>query len=272
MLFWVIFAAMTAAAVLAVLWPLARVRKPAAGGREADLAVYRDQLAEIDRDHARGVLAADEAEAARVEVSRRLLAADAGNGPPASGALGRRRAAAVLSIAGIPLVALSFYGAFGSPGLPDAPLAARVREETNLATLVRAIERDLADDPSNGRGWEVLVPYYLSVGRNDDALRAQQNALRLLGASAEREATLGETLVAVSKGLVTPEARAAFDRALALAGNNSKALFFVGLAALQVEKRDEARAIWRRLLEAAPPEDRWADGARHQLERLGNTP
>ena len=137
MLFWLISALMTGAAVLAVLWPLSRVRA-AEPARLADMAVYRDQLAEIDRDRARGLLGAREAEAARVEVSRRLIAAaDRESMPVAGSALTRRRAAAVLALAGVPLLALGVYGALGSPGLPDAPLAARLCDRDSQHTAGR---------------------------------------------------------------------------------------------------------------------------------------
>jgi cytochrome c-type biogenesis protein CcmH len=270
MLFWMIMAAMTGAAVLAVLWPLSRGRKVASSAREAELAVYRDQLAEIERDRERGVLAETEAEAARIEVSRKLLAADAARDPTAAaGANGRRRSAAILSLAGIPMLALILYGALGSPEFRESRIDERSRKGVELAAIVRSIEGTLDKNPDDGRGWEVLVPYYLSVGRNEDALKAQQNALRLLGPTAEREATLGETLVAATNGIVTPEARAAFDRAVGLNANNPKALFFLGLAALQSEKREEARLNWQRLLQVASPDDRWVTYARHQLDQLG---
>ena len=195
MLFWMIIAAMTAAAVLAVLWPLSRQRKAASSPREAELAVYRDQLAEIERDRERGLLVETEAEAARIDVSRRLLAADAArDGTDAIGAIGRRRTAAILSLAGIPLLALVLYSAVGSPEFHDVRIEERSRAGMELATIVRSIEGKLDKNPDDGRGWEVLVPYYLSVGRNEDALKAQQNALRLLGPTSEREATFGETL------------------------------------------------------------------------------
>jgi cytochrome c-type biogenesis protein CcmH len=135
--------------------------------------------------------------------------------------------------------------------------------------MVRAIEGVLEKNPDDGRGWEVVVPYYLSVGRNEDAVRSQQKALRLLGPSADREATLGETLVAAAHGSVTPEARRAFDRAIALDANNAKAIFFIGLAALQSERREDARENWQRVLKVASPGDRWAGYAREQLDRLG---
>lgn len=271
MLFSAIVALMTGAAILAVLWPLSRTGLRAASAREADLAVYRDQLAEIERDRGRGLIAEPEAEAARIEVSRRLLAAaDADAMPvPVPGARLRRRAASMLALLGIPLLAAGMYFSFGSPDLPGAPLAARPKEGMDVAILVQRVEALLAQNPGDGRGWEVIVPFYLNVGRNDDALKAQQNALRILGPSSEREATLGETLVAVSKGIVTPEARAAFDRALGMNAKNPKALFFLGLAAQQANKPDEARAIWSSLLESAPTDDSWAFYARFQIEQLG---
>jgi len=73
MTLWFVFALMTAAAVFALLWPLGRRRAPAAGGH--DVAVYRDQLAEIDRDAAAGLISKTDAETARIEISRRLLRA-----------------------------------------------------------------------------------------------------------------------------------------------------------------------------------------------------
>lgn len=271
MLFSAIVALMTGAAIIAVLWPLSNARARAGSAREADLAVYRDQLAEIERDRARRLIGGPEAEAARIEVSRRLLAAADADTMPVlvPGALMRRRAASLLALVGIPLLAAGMYFSLGSPDSPGAPLASRPKEGMDVAILVRRVEALLAQNPGDGRGWEVIVPFYLNVGRNDDALKAQQNALRILGPSSEREATLGETLVAVSKGVVTPEARAAFDRAIAMSAKNPKALFFLGLAAQQANKPDEARVIWSSLLESAPTDDSWAFYARSQIEQLG---
>src|ERR1700733_9286879 len=99
MILWIIFAVMTAAAILAVLWPLGRGPRPAAGG--SDVLVYRDQLKEIDRDRSSGLIGEAEAEAARLEVSRRLLAA--AEPPPVSAVAPvpkpeRRRAAALAGL------------------------------------------------------------------------------------------------------------------------------------------------------------------------------
>jgi cytochrome c-type biogenesis protein CcmH len=244
-----------------------------AAARAADVAVYRDQLAELERDRARGLIAESEAEAARVEVSRRLLGAAEADGEdaPAAGALSRRRIAAVIVLAGIPITAGALYLSLGSPELPAAPLAARLAkppEQQDLALLVQRIENHLARNPADGRGWEVLAPVYLSVGRFDDAVQARANALRLLGATAAREADLGEALTLQARGVVSADARAAFARAVALDANNAKALFFLGLAAEQEGKHADAREIWGRLAASAPPDDPWLGASRQRLERL----
>lgn len=271
MLFWLIFALMTGAAVLAVLWPLSRARAEMPG-RIADMAVYRDQLAEIERDQARGLFGAREAEAARIEVSRRLIAAADREGAPISGgALGRRRAAAVLALAGIPLLALGVYGAVGSPGMPDAPLASRIArppDQQDIPMLVQRIETHLAQNPNDARGWEVLAPIYLRLGRSEDAVKARVQIINLAGSSALREADLGEALIAADGGIVNADARAAFERARAQDSTNAKANFFLALAAEQDGRRDDAVKGWSELMQSAPPGDPWRIAAGRRLERL----
>src|ERR1700744_392136 len=125
MTLWFVFALMTAAAVFAVLWPLGRRNRAQAEGNEA--AVYRDQLSEVERDASTGLINSPEAAAARVEISRRLLAAADNQREPLSANVRLRRAAAVVALVGLPVVAVAFYGVLGSPDLPDFPLAQRSR-------------------------------------------------------------------------------------------------------------------------------------------------
>lgn len=261
MTLWLILALMTAAAIFAVLWPLSRQDRAGASnqaGSGNDVAVYRDQLGEIDRDLAAGLIGVQEAEAARIEVSRRLLAAagqaEAGGVSPAS-ALWRRRSAALAALIVLPLVAVSLYLPFGSPQLPGFPLAARSNqppETRSIDSMVAQVEAHLERNPEDGRGWEVLAPVYMRAGRFNEAVRARSNALRLLGATAQREADLGEAMVAAADGMVTAEAKAAFTRALALDGADVKAHYYTGLAAEQDGKPQEAARIWRDLLAKAP--------------------
>src|SRR6187431_3125113 len=126
MTLWLIFAVMTAAAIFAVLWPLGRARR--IEPRANDVAVYRDQLDEVARDRAAGLIGEAEAEAARVEVSRRLIAAADSAQPkaaPGGGETFRRRAAAVLVLVALPAIAAALYLTLGSPKLPGQPLASR---------------------------------------------------------------------------------------------------------------------------------------------------
>src|SRR3954469_8087534 len=126
MALWFVFAMMTAAAVFAVLWPLGRGPRALREGNES--TVYKDQLAEIERDVAAGLIGSSEAEAARIEIGRRLLAADdAEREVPASSNIRLRRAVAVAALAGVPLVAVTLSLPLGSPYLPDFPHAQRAQ-------------------------------------------------------------------------------------------------------------------------------------------------
>jgi cytochrome c-type biogenesis protein CcmH len=272
MALWFALALMTVAAVLAVLWPLARRGRELRSG--SDVAVYRDQLEEIERDRAAGLIADNEAAGAKVEVSRRLLgAADAPATPQGSAAAAtwRRRAVAVAALVALPLGAAGLYLALGSPLLPDQPRASRLadaRANQSMESLIAQVEAHLAQRPDDGRGWEVIAPVYLRLGRFDDAVKARRNALRLNGDSAEREAALGEALVFGANGVVTAEAKSAFEKAVTLDAAHVQARYFLGLAAEQDGNRARAAATWRALIETAPPDAPWLDFVRGALARV----
>jgi cytochrome c-type biogenesis protein CcmH len=274
MTLWLIFALMTAAAILAVLWPLSRpVRLQAGSG----VAVYRDQLDEIERDRAAGLIAGAEAQAARTEVSRRLIAATEQSEAriDAGGALWWRRLVAVAALVIVPLVGLGVYLKHGSPQLPGEPLAQRqrsVQDNAPLTALIAQAEAHLERQPNDGRGWEVLAPVYLRLGQFDDAVKARRNALRLNGETADRQSDLGEALVAAANGIVTADARQSFERALALDAQDLKSRFYMGLAAEQDGLPRKAGEIWQAMLKEAPADAPWASSVREALVRLGEKP
>ena len=271
MTLWLLFALMTAATVFAVLWPLARQK---AVRRGTDIAVYRDQLDEIQRDRATGLIGDAEAEAARVEVSRRLIAAaDAAEAEkpiePAS-SLQHRRITAIAGLVLLPASALALYLVVGSPDLPGEPLALRRQtpsEASNVQNMVAQVEDHLTRDPNDGRAWEVLAPVYMRIGRFDDAVRAWNNVIALNGSNAEREADYGEAMVAAANGVVTDQAKAAFDRALARDKDNVVARFYKGMAADQDGRRADAEKIWKDLIASAPAGAPWVEVVRHALAR-----
>jgi cytochrome c-type biogenesis protein CcmH len=262
---------MTAAAIFAVLWPLGRRTGLRQDANET--VVYKDQLAEIDRDVAAGLIGASEAGAARVEISRRLLAAaDNQRDPPVASNTSLRRAAAIVALAGLPLVAIAFYLPLGSPQLADFPLAQRTRAPDvtqPLDNLVAQVEQHLEKNPTDGRGWNVLAPVLAKLGRYDDAVRAYHNSIIYSGDSAARRADLGEALAAAAGGVVTSEAKAEFERAIALDADEVKASYFLGLAAEQDGRTAEAASMWRTMLAKAPADAPWRPLVQGALARVG---
>jgi cytochrome c-type biogenesis protein CcmH len=271
MTLWFVFALMTVAAIFAVLWPLSRSSSPQPGGSEA--VVYKDQLAEIDRDVAAGLIGLSEAEAARVEIGRRLLAAaDGERNLPARANLGLRRASAVVALVGLPIAAVTFYLALGSPRLGDFPLASRTRTadaSQPLENMVAQVEAHLEKNPTDGRGWTVLAPVLARLGRFDDAVRAYRNAIQHAGDSAERRSDLGEALVGSAGGVVTAEAKVEFERAVAQNPDDPRASYFLGLAAEQDGRKADAAAIWQAMLSKASADAPWRPLVEAALTRVG---
>lgn len=274
MTLWFVFALMTVAAIFAVLWPLSRAGRPQSEGSEA--AVYKDQLSEVDRDVAGGLIGPSEAEAARVEISRRLLAArDSQDGLPVASSTRLRRSAAILALVGLPIVAVAIYLPLGSPRLGDFPLAQRARAPDTaqpFENMVAQVEAHLEKNPTDGRGWNVLAPVLARLGRFDEAVRAYRNSITYNGDSPERRSDLGEALVAAASGVVTAEAKAEFERAIALNADEVKASYFLGLAAEQDGRGSEAASIWRTMLAKAPPDAPWRPLVQAALGRVGGAP
>jgi cytochrome c-type biogenesis protein CcmH len=272
MVIWIILLAMTAAAVMAVLWPLSR-HYAVAGQADPNTQFYREQIAEIERDRERGALLPGEAEAAKAEAGRRLLRATGMEdvavavGEPA---LRRRRAASALALSVLPILAIAIYGAYGSPHILHAPVttAQGPAGTPDLATAIAQIESHLAQNPQDGRGWEVIAPVYLRMGRMEDAVKAYEAALRHLGPDANRLSNYGEALVLAKDGLVSSEAQSAFEQAVKLDGNAPKARYYLARAAEQDGQIDKAKEGYSALLASSPADAPWTAVVKEQLARL----
>ena len=279
MILWLILAIMTVAALFAVIWPLTRnFASVSIGG--SDVVVYRDQLDEVERDRALGLLGQTEAEAARVEISRRLLAAVDAAEPDRSNQGRRsgkapRHAAAIVSLVVLPVIAGGLYFELGSPELAYSPAMAEnvvAPAQASIETLIEQAEAHLQSDPEDGRGWEVLAPVYMRLDRYSDAVVAWRKALVLLGETAERDANLGEALTAEANGVVTGEADEAFTRAVTIDKTIVSARYYLGVAAEQDGQREKAAKIWRELLTDAPAGAFWVSEVRAALARVEAPP
>ena len=162
------------------------------------------------------------------------------------------------------------------PGQPIASRAAAPLQNRSLDTLVAQVEAHLEKNPEDGRGWEVIAPVYVRLGRLDDAVKARRNALRINGKDERRkadlEADLGETLIAAANGVVTQDAKAAFERAAAQDARHSKARFFLGVAAHQDGEGAKALSIWRDIVRDAGPDSPWGAMARQALASIEGAP
>ncbi len=262
MLLWIILGCLTAVVLFVLLRPLlgARGREDA---REAfNAAVYRDQLGEIDADRARGLIGESEAEAARLEIARRLLQADSKErSAPSERASGSPARSAMIVVATlVPLLALGLYLLYGSPRLPDQPLAARLEDPSNsqnLAALVARVEARLREHPDEGEGWDVIAPVYLGAQRYQDAADAYNEAIRLLGPSAKRLSGQGQALVLANNGVVTEDAKSALTRAIALDPTLIEPRILIAIAKEQDGEFASAIADWRALIDKAPADAPW---------------
>jgi cytochrome c-type biogenesis protein CcmH len=274
MWFWIVAALLTLGASLAILSPMLRSGEAAAAAGAYDIEVYRDQLAELDRDADRGLIRPTEAEEARAEIGRRILRAGRSRNSARRTGGGRSgRLLASAAVLAVPLVSWSLYGVLGSPDLPSEPLAARLAKnpaDSTMDELVARAERHLASVPSDVRGWDVLAPIYVRMSRFSDAANAYRTAIRLGGSNAAREAGLGEALAAEQGGMISADAAAAFEKALAIDPKDAKARFFLATAQAQHGKTDEAAGNWRAMLNDLPPDSPWRSAVEQALAALAD--
>jgi cytochrome c-type biogenesis protein CcmH len=211
-----------------------------------------------------------------VEISRRLIAAadsaQAGPGAAAPAVIRRyRQATLAAALVLLPLVAAAVYLPLGSPMLVPVAMNAAPggpQVPSSVEKTVTEVETYLESHPQDGRGWELLGPVYMRLGRYDDAVKARQHALDILGPDAARLADLGEALVMAAGEIVTVEAKSLFDRAAEADPEDVMAQYYLGLAAKQDGRRDEAEKRWRALVSRAEEGAEWLPLVKDALARI----
>ena len=287
MLFTVSAASLTIVLLAIVFWPVIRAPRPAAGEtadeHDFDVTIYKDQLRELDADIARGAIEPSEADYARAEIGRRLIAARE-TAEAEHRAAGKAMSAGIPVLVGAavfaPLAAVIVYSITGSPGMEAQPLALRIEEQQrqlssqtlqgmDINELVARAEGHLNANPEDGRGWDVLAPMYLRLGRAGDARNAFERAIALQGDSAARRSGLGQAYYMLAGGLVDVNARAEFERALQIDAGDSRSRFFLALAAAQ--QGDEAGAVkaWQAMMNDSAAAPEWQAAAAEGLRRFG---
>ncbi|MEX3314916.1 c-type cytochrome biogenesis protein CcmI [Sulfitobacter sp. PS-8MA] len=298
MTFWIISGAMAllVGGLLArAAWRGAETPLPAQA--DYDLKVYRDQLAEVERDVARGVVPEADAQRIRTEISRRILAADAAQDKAAGG--GQRPAAWVLAL-GVLLLgggAFGLYWQLGQPGYGDLALADRIafaedmrRNRPDQASavaslpasptteglspdylkLIQQLRATVKERPNDVQGQVLLAQNEARIGNFAAAAEAQGNVLRLKGAArtAKDIADYAELLVLAAGGYVSPEAETALREVLNREEDNGRARYYLGLMMVQTGRPDVGFRLWDALLRRGPEDAPWIEPIRAQIPQV----
>ena len=275
-MFWLLAGVMMAVVLALLLLPLLRRPGRALARAEYDLAVYRDQLRELEQEVEQGLIGKEEAERARNAIARRILAADKARQQAQAQVDGAGRGGVLAAIGAtllVPVAALAFYLNTGEPGRPDMPLQQRLAnaaQNNDLAALVKRAEQRLATNPDDLRGWLALAPAYEQLGRMDKAVEAWRKAIEL---SEKPDADLynsyAEALVRASQGRIPDQAVRAFRKALDLAPGNPMSRYYLAMADLQAGRREQAYDALKKLLDDLPQDVPARRTIAQQVQQLG---
>ena len=278
MIFWLVIAVMTAAALALVLAPLALRHRKAPRRVEFDLAIYRDQLGELESDRARGLVGDDQSEAARIEIQRRMLAAAKRDGGESTGADeavdaatapgGKARPWLLMGAVGaaVPALAVALYLVLGSPGKPGQPFSGVAQQggmageqmagqsiEAAIANLVRRLEQD----PDNLEGWLLLGRSLITLERYAESAQALATAVSLSNGDPDIIGSMAEAMVFAAEGIVTADALTAFETVLGVNPDDAAAQYYIGIALAQQGRPGEALEMWRKLAAETPADAPW---------------
>jgi cytochrome c-type biogenesis protein CcmH len=280
MMFWIIAIVLVIIVMMAVYIPLGRAARTDTT-KPALMRALAAELAEVNADKGARFATPEEAEAARAEIGRRLLALGGATDESLSETSlpQKARSPSIFALfALVPILAVPLYLQLGQPEYADQSLAARQNTagddgQQNITQLVERVEKRLRDTPDDGAGWAALAPVYFRMGRIDDSFDAFGKAIEFHKGSEQEKTKLmadrAEVMVARADGTVTADAVAAFNQILTRDANNQKALFYLAMQLEQSGKRDEARANWTALIErfkAANPV--WLSVAEQRLAGL----
>ncbi|WP_029010338.1 c-type cytochrome biogenesis protein CcmI [Azospirillum halopraeferens] len=279
MLFWIVAAAMTAGVVLLIVPPLLKTRG-AAGSRAAyDLEVYRDQLTELERERARGVITDTQAAAARAEIGRRMLAVAAEAERTAAAATAaegtvapwRSRAVAAVIALALPLGALAVYLPLGHPDQPAVPLASRDLQQERggpppqVMAAMDQLRAHLAANPDDRQGWDLLGRTYARMGDYPRAADALGRVVALAPDDMEALAAWAEMLTNANSGIVPEQAQTAFAAVLEKDPQEPRSRFYLALSRFQAGDIPGALERWRTLAAETPADAPWLPAVQDRI-------
>lgn len=267
---WAVFAVLCLAVLAVLIVPVLKGVKDARARVDYDIVVYRSQLAEIEQEIEEGLLSPEQAEAARTEVHRRMLAAEDAELKMPLRFLGSNKytriGAAVAIAVLIPAGAAALYGWLGSPSLPGKPYLWRLHNDPEFATAATAdkMASVLQANPT-AAGYAQLGRTYFAARQYEQAVAAYRRAFDLGAKDAVSWSEFGEAVVMSSGGVVAPEAMTAFFNALAVEPKSERSRFYLGLAEAQIGNMRQAVAIWKDLEKTSDPDAPWLPMLREHI-------
>ena len=274
-MFWVYAALLTATALAILITPLLRNRSkaaPAISRQTSNLAVFRDQLAELDADLAAGTIVQEQWEAARADLQRGLLEDTAAPAVAAAPAATRSKAVAIVVAIAVPLIAVSVYLVLGAPqGLDPSNMSAaqgapHELTQAQIESMVARLAQRLESKPDDIEGWIMLARTYSALGRHDEAARAYAKADTLFPQNAQLLADYADSLAMAQGQSLAGKPEALVQRALKADGNNLKALALAGT--VEFEKQNFVKAIeyWNRILPLLPADSEMGKSVRASIK------
>lgn len=273
MTFWIFASLLTLLALLSIGYPLLIRNRNSVDSESYDKSVYLEQLDEVDRDLERGQIVAPEAELAKAEIARRLIALDVSTtkSRSADNFTTASLVTAICTFVLLPITSVATYMVLGSPQRTDMPLEARMKADPktqSVEVLVARAEARARKNPNEVQGWQVLAPVYMRLGRVNDAISAYRKIILLAGSSSLIEASLGEALTIAAGGEITVEAKQHFEAAAKADQGAIKPRFFLAVALGQENKLEEAIQAWESLLASGSQNAAWYQPAQKELARI----
>jgi len=275
MILWGTIAILSVLAIVYVMWPLLSAQ----GGVSEDqtsLSVYRSQLAEVDADLARGIISPAEADAARIEIKRRILGSAKTRDDMREG----RLPLPAMIVGGLVSLVLSIglYLHLGSPSLPGKPYSLTAEQEalskavvSEFDAMMAKLESHLEANPDDVEGLKAMGWAQMRAGKPDKAIGALKRAVGLAPKDMQLQALFGETLVEAAGGKVSDEALKAFNRVLVANAKDPRALYYKGLRLSQTGEPKAALDLWIQLIKDSPKDAEWLPQIRKQAQDLALT-
>jgi cytochrome c-type biogenesis protein CcmH len=262
MLFWIFAIAVTAVASAALYYAsLGRAVNVSTDGGDVTTALYKKQLKEIDTDIANERLTPTEAVAAKGELAREVLRLEKEHAATAPATASTDKRLLPIAILGVAVLALGTYASIGNPNLPSEPLASRApaaaTADINLDDAMARIEAQLAKTPDDLRGWTVIAPVYMEMGRYADAVKALRRVNELAPPTADSQTDLAEALMMEAKGNASGEPRQLLASAAKLDPKHVRSRFYLAEEAMRAAAYPAAVTAWTELMALGTPADSW---------------